>query len=115
MEYKQVIIVRKDLKMEKGKIASQASHASVDAVLKSDKKIVKEWRNQGMKKSILKVNDKKELLVYLDLAKKAGLKTSLITDAGKTAFHSTSTTTCLAIGPDEEKKIDLVTGNLKLY
>jgi len=70
---------------------------------------------QGMKKSILKVSDKKELLIYFELAKKSGLKTSLITDAGRTMFHGTSTTTCLAIGPDEEKKIDSVTGSLKLY
>jgi len=115
MEYKQVILVRKDLDMDKGKMASQCSHASVDAVLKSDSKLVGKWRLQGMKKSILKVSDKKELLIYFELAKKAGLKTSLITDAGRTMFHGTSTTTCLAIGPDEEKKIDSVTGSLKLY
>ena len=115
MEYKQVILVRKDIDMDKGKMSAQVAHASVDAVLKSDNKIVTKWRSQGMKKSILKVKDKKELLMYMELAKKAKLKASLITDAGNTAFHGTSTTTCLAIGPDEESKIDCVTGSLKLY
>lgn len=115
MEYKQVILVRKDLNMDKGKMSAQCSHASVDAVLKSDKDVVKKWRFQGMKKSVLKVENKKELLNYLQIAKDSGLKTSLITDSGKTFFHDTSTTTCLAIGPDEEGKVDKVTGNLKLY
>ena len=40
MQYKQVILAREDLKLPKGKLAAQCSHASVDATLKSDKKIV---------------------------------------------------------------------------
>ena len=47
MEYKQVILVRKDLKLPKGKMAAQVSHASVEATLKSDKKVVEQWRKQG--------------------------------------------------------------------
>lgn len=47
---KQVIIVIKGLKMGLGKAVSQGSHASVDAVLKSDKKKVEEWKEEGMKK-----------------------------------------------------------------
>ncbi len=115
MEFKQVILVRKDLNMDKGKMSAQVAHASVDVIFKSDKKIVENWRKQGMKKSILKVDNKNELLKYLDMAKKAGLNISLITDAGRTFFDGTSTTTCGAVGPDEENKIDAVTGNLKLY
>jgi|SRR3989344_375491 len=115
MELKQVILVRKDLNMEKGKMSAQVAHASVDAIFKSDKKVVEIWRKQGMKKSILKVENKNDLLKYLDMAKKVGLKTSLITDAGKTFFDGVTTTTCGAVGPDEESKIDAVTGNLKLY
>src|SRR3989344_1416381 len=115
MEFKQVILVRKDLNMDKGKMSSQVAHASVDVIFKSDQKIVETWRKQGMKKSILKVENKSDLLKYLDMAKKAGLKTSLITDAGRTFFDGTSTTTCGAVGPDEESKIDAVTANLKLY
>ena len=40
MPYKQVILVREDLKLPKGKLGSQVAHASVDATLKSDKKVV---------------------------------------------------------------------------
>jgi len=113
MELKQVILIRQDLQMPKGKLAIQCAHASVEAVLKSDKPMVQKWRNQGMKKAVLKVKDKKELLMFNQYAKDQGLVTALITDAGKT-FFDTSTTTCLAIGPDDEEKIDQLTGNLKL-
>ena len=57
MRYKQVILVREDLKLPKGKLASQCSHASVDATLKSDKKIIDLWKKEGAKKIVLKVKD----------------------------------------------------------
>jgi len=72
-DYKQVIIVRQDLKMPKGKTAAQAAHASVEAVLKSDKQIVKEWRQTGMAKIVLKVNSVKELIKLNQEAKDLGL------------------------------------------
>ena len=110
---KQVILVRADLKMPKGKLAVQVAHASVEATLKCDKGIIAEWRDQGMKKVVLKVKDKKELLDYNQFAKDAGLKTALITDAGKT-FFDTHATTCTAIGPAADEKIDKVTGQLTM-
>ncbi len=111
---KQVILVRTDLKMNKGKLASQCSHASVEAVLNSKKEKVEYWRKKGMKKVVLKVKDKEELLNYFKKAKSLKLTTALITDAGRTVFHNTSTTTCLAIGPDLEEKIDKITSKLKM-
>lgn len=113
MEYKQVILVRADLKLPKGKMAAQAAHAAVEAAFNSDKKKVAEWRESGAKKVVLKAADEKELLKYKQLAKDAGLKTALITDAGKTVLEP-GTTTCLGIGPDEEDKIDKITGKLKI-
>ena len=113
MEYKQVILARVDLKLPKGKLAAQAAHAAVEAVLKSDKDQVKEWRNSGSKKIILKVKDEKELLDYKTQAEEIKLITALITDAGKTVI-APGTVTCLAIGPDEEEKIDKITGKLKM-
>lgn len=110
---KQVILVRKDLKMGPGKIAVQCSHASLEVIFKSDKKILEEWRKQGMKKIVLKVSNLKELKEYQKKANNAKLKTALIIDAGKT-FFKTSTTTCLAIGPDKESKIDKITSKLKM-
>lgn len=113
MVFKQVILVRQNLKLPKGKLAAQAAHASVEAVLNSDKKKVQEWRAEGMAKIVLKVKDEKELLFYLRQAKDAGLTASLITDAGRTVI-APGTKTCVGIGPDEEENIDKITGKLKL-
>ncbi len=110
---KQVILVRSDLKMSKGKLAVQVAHASVEAVLKSSTPNVNAWRRTGMKKVVLKVIDKEDLMYYLKKARSHKLITGLITDAGKT-FFDTQTTTCCAIGPADEGKIDVVTGELKM-
>ena len=110
---KMVVLIRADLKMSRGKMAAQCSHAAVEATLKSDKEKVKEWKKDGMKKVVLKVESEKELLMYNQMAKDSGLITSLITDAGKTFFKE-PTRTCLAIGPDKDEKIDKITGKLKL-
>ena len=112
MEYKQVILIRQDLKLPKGKAAAQAAHAAVEAAFKADKADVKAWRSiQGQKKVTLKVADEKELKKYLQIAKDANLPTALITDAGRTVI-APGTTTALAIGPADEDKIDDITGEL---
>lgn len=113
-DLKQVILIRADLKLPKGKACAQAAHASVEAVLKSDKKLVSEWRDSGMAKIVLKVKDEKELVKYFQLAKDTDLTASLITDAGRTVI-APGTKTCVGIGPDEEEKIDQITGDLQLY
>lgn len=113
MPYKQVILVRDDLKLPKGKLAAQCSHASVDAVMKSDRKIVDLWKREDGKKIVLKVRDEKELFKYKQIAEDAGLKTALITDAGHTVVEP-GTITCLGIGPDEEEKIDKISGKLRM-
>ncbi len=113
MSYKQVILVRQDLQLPKGKLAAQAAHASVEAVLKSDSKAIKSWRNEGMAKIVLKVKDEKELVKYFQKAKEKGLVASLITDAGKTVV-APGTKTCAAVGPAEEEFIDAITGELTL-
>lgn len=113
MQYKQVILARDDLKLPKGKLAAQCSHASVDAVIRSDRKMVELWKKEGAKKVVLKVRDEKELLKYRQLAEDAGLKTALITDAGHTVLEP-GTVTCLGIGPDEEEKIDRISGKLRM-
>lgn len=113
MELKQVILVRKDLKLSKGKMAAQVSHASVEAALKSHKDDLSKWRRGGMKKSVLAVENKEELLKYKRAAEDAGLVNALVTDAGHTHLPP-GTVTCLGIGPDSEEKVDKVTGVLKL-
>ena len=112
-EYKQVILVRQDLKLPKGKLAAQAAHASVEAVLKSNPKLVGAWKDTGMAKIVLKVKDEKELVKYFQKAKDQGLTASLITDAGRTVV-APGTKTCAAIGPADEELIDKLTGELSL-
>ena len=112
-ELKQVILVRQDLKLPKGKLAAQAAHASVEAVLKSEDSMVKAWRSEGMAKIVVKVKDDKELIKYFQQAKDGGLVASLITDAGRTVI-APGTKTCVAIGPDQEEEIDKITGELSL-
>lgn len=110
---KQVIVVRADLKLPKGKLAAQAAHASVEATLRSSDSLVEPWHSSGMKKIVLKVANENELITLLGKAKRAGLVASLITDAGKTVV-APGTKTCIGIGPDNEAKIDTVTGDLPM-
>ncbi len=114
--YKQVILVRQDLQLPKGKACAQAAHASVEAVLKTlntHPEMVEAWREQGMAKITLKVKDEAHLVKLFQAAKDKRLIAALITDAGKTVV-APGTKTCAAIGPDEEEKIDLITKDLPL-
>jgi len=111
--YKQVILLRMDLKLPRGKAMSQVAHASVGALVKSHKDDVKKWQAEGQKKVVLKVANDKELFKYKQMAEDHGLVTALITDAGHTVVEP-GTITCLGIGPDKEEKIDEITGKLKM-
>ncbi|MBN2567535.1 peptidyl-tRNA hydrolase [Candidatus Woesearchaeota archaeon] len=113
MELKQVILMRADLRLPKGKMAAQAAHAAAEAALRSGKEALKAWRAAGQKKVVLKVADEKELHRYNQLLKDAGITTAVITDAGRTVI-APGTVTCLGAGPDEEEKIDRITGTLKM-
>jgi peptidyl-tRNA hydrolase, PTH2 family len=110
---KLVILVRQDLKLPKGKLAAQAAHAAVEVTLKSSRIKVAKWRSEGQKKVVLKVKDEKELIRFMQQAKDAGLKTALITDAGRTCI-APGTRTCLGIGPDSDENIDNLTGELPM-
>lgn len=110
---KQVIVVRKDLKMGPGKISAQCSHASVEAFALSRKEKADKWREEGMKKVVLKVNSLQELFDIKEIAKKNKLKFALIKDAGRTQIEK-GTITCLGIGPEEDEVLDKITGDLKL-
>lgn len=114
MPMKQVIIVRKDLGMRKGKMIAQGCHASLGAVLPIvDNEAVGSWIAAGSHKICVYVSSEGELLDIYDAAKSAGLPCSLIKDRGLTEFKE-PTYTCVAIGPAQNKKIDPITENLKL-
>jgi peptidyl-tRNA hydrolase, PTH2 family len=110
---KQAILIRTDLKMGKGKMCSQACHASIAAFVKTDGKIKERWLAEGMKKVILKVSSEKELKDFYREAKKEKIPSEIIADAGLTQLEE-GTVTALGIGPDAESKINKITGKLKL-
>jgi PTH2 family peptidyl-tRNA hydrolase len=109
---KQVILVRTDLEMGRGKLATQVAHASVGAMRMIDEEIVKKWEKFA-KKIVLKVKDGEELMKFYRKVKKEGMPCFLVKDAGLTQLEP-GTVTALGIGPVEEEKIDKITGKLKL-
>ena len=111
--YKQVVVIRTDLKMGKGKIAAQVAHASLAAYKKAGLIAKRRWDAAGSKKIVVKVGSLKELIDVYNKAKDHDLKPVMISDAGKTQISS-GTKTCVGIGPDKDEKIDKITKNLKL-
>ena len=114
-EIKQVIVVRTDLDMGKGKIAAQVGHACVlgaEHVRKSNPNWFVKWWT-GQEKVVVKVSGSKELEKIKVGAIELGLPWSEVTDAGHTQI-APGTTTCISIGPAPENLIDKITGDLKL-
>jgi PTH2 family peptidyl-tRNA hydrolase len=131
---KQIIVLRKDLNMTKGKMVAQGSHASLGVILDmmikqehttpiphtslslivpSDSPL-SDWLTGIFTKVCLYVNSEEELDEICRQADAAGLPVKMIVDRGLTMFHGIPTKTCIAIGPDENEKIDAITGHLKL-
>jgi peptidyl-tRNA hydrolase, PTH2 family len=116
-EVKQVIIIRADLDMGKGKLAAQCCHASVLGYLeaeRADKKVAKEWLDAGQKKIVLKVDDEESLRKLFAAFKFTKVPCALVEDAGLTQLPP-GTTTTLGIGPWRSEEIDLFTSKLKLF
>jgi len=124
MTIKQVIVVRTDLEMGKGKIAGQVGHAahlltaaayeSAESTPPSNAWIwYDEWMKTLYRKVVLKADSEAELFRIFGDATKAGLPTIVVHDAGLTQLKS-NTVTCVGIGPCPGELIDAITGNLKL-
>ncbi len=112
---KQVIVVRTDLDMGKGKIAAQVGHACVlgaEHVRKSNPEWFTEWWN-GQEKVVVKVSSLKELESVKQGAIELGLPWSEVTDAGHTQI-APGTITCISLGPAPEDRVDKITGELSL-
>ncbi len=122
---KQVIVMRHDLKMRRGKQIAQSAHASMSFICRRLQEAVsvsledfpdaqRAWLTGSFAKVCCRVNSEEELMEVHDRALEGGLEVHLITDSGKTEFHGQPTRTCLAIGPDDANRIDEVTGRLQL-
>ncbi|MDV0447225.1 hypothetical protein MsAg5_11040 [Methanosarcinaceae archaeon Ag5] len=112
-EYKQCIIMRTDLKLSPGKLAVQVAHAAVSSAEWADKRELDAWKAGGQKKVVLKASSLQELFELKEKARREGLPTALITDAGRTEI-APGTITVLGIGPAAEERIDKITGHLKM-
>ena len=129
MRTKQVILIRKDLKMRRGKEIAQGSHASMEFLVSRlrnnnfptgfygltlhPEEI--SWIEQGMAKVCLRVESEQELLQFHEKALDGGIKSFLIKDSGRTEFGGVPTYTACAIGPELVDKIDKITGKLVPY
>ncbi len=114
-DLKQVLVIRTDIRMSRGKIAAQAAHAACLSAEEARRKCYDIWRSwflQGAKKIVLEVSSEEELMSIYEKARKAGLPCALVVDAGYTEIPP-GTKTAVGIGPEESKKIDRITGHLK--
>jgi PTH2 family peptidyl-tRNA hydrolase len=134
-EVKQVVCVRKDLNMRKGKIAAQVAHASLKVLL--DRMSINhyhygrgsmtewvlstdwgtpmhDWLTNSFTKIVLYVESEDAITALANRCHFMQVPYAVITDAGRTEFHGEPTVTCIAIGPDYSEKIDDITGDLPL-
>lgn len=111
---KQAIVIRKDLNMSPGKLATQAAHGSVAVFKKVDSEVKQQWEAEGERKIILQINNADELLELQEEANKLGIPNEIISDDGFTELDP-NTKTVITIGPGDDDIIDKVTGNLDLY
>ena len=113
---KQVIVVRTDLDMGKGKLAVQVAHAAVmgaELVRGKKPRWYKEWKEEGSTKVAVKVSSLEELLEIKAKANESNLPAVVVQDRGLTQLPS-GTITCIAIGPAPSDKVDQITSKLKL-
>lgn len=119
MRIKQVIVIRKDLNMRKGKMIAQGAHASMAAILymegvvKKDE-CVSEWLKGLFTKIVVYVNSEEELTNLYATAYRKGLNCSRILDAGLTEFNGVPTLTAVAVGPNYIEDVDAITKDLPL-
>lgn len=128
-DVKQVMVVRRDLKMRKGKIGSQTGHAAQRSLSHRPGAYVRDgasgpelvvpltaedvvWLQGEYKKIVLGVDSEAQLLELHAKAEAAGLRCDLVADNGHTEFHGVKTTTALVIGPHIGFAINRITGHL---
>lgn len=122
---KQVIVVRTDINMRKGKLASQVAHAAMKFLFdnnesdRDDTVTVKlspdeaTWVNKSFTKIVVGIDSKDALEALILKAELMGIECHPIIDEGRTEFHGVPTLTCAAFGPLKSSELDPLTGSLK--
>jgi peptidyl-tRNA hydrolase, PTH2 family len=125
-DIKQVIVVRKDLAMRKGKMCAQVAHAAMKFILdnndanKADKIQVDltaaeaEWVGGTFTKIVVGCDSEDELEQLILKAQVMGVTVHKIIDNGNTEFHGEKTLTCAAFGPAYADELNPITAHLKL-
>ena len=124
---KQVIVMRKDLGMRKGKMIAQGAHASLKVLLDRGEpsadgtrftfattEAMAAWLGGRFTKICVSVDSEAELDAVVERARAAGVPCALVVDAGHTEFHGVPTKTCCAVGPAWSDAVDAITGGLPL-
>jgi PTH2 family peptidyl-tRNA hydrolase len=124
---KQVIVMRKDLGMRKGKMIAQGAHASLKVLLDAGARdpggttftialdpALAAWLGGRFTKVCVSVDSEAALDAVVARARAAGVPCALIVDAGHTEFHGVPTKTCCAVGPAWADTVDAITGELPL-
>lgn len=119
---KQVLVIRRDLKMRRGKEIAQGAHAACSWLVHHVRfgpyrltEAQEVWITGAFRKVTLQVQTEQELLDLHRRAQEAGIQSHLIQDSGLTEFQGIPTYTCLALGPDFDSVLDPITGHLILY
>ncbi|XP_060533250.1 probable peptidyl-tRNA hydrolase 2 [Cylas formicarius] len=116
-EFRLILGVRNDLKMQKGKVAAQCGHGAMAAyakTLSSSPKLLRNWLRNGGTKIAVRVDSEEQLLELDKKAKEMNVLSCIIRDAGQTQVLP-GTRTVIAIGPAPKSVLDKITGHLKLY
>lgn len=112
---KQVIVLRTDLKMRRGKEIAQGAHASLKATLENlEHPHVVEWLAGRFTKIAVGIESEEALLAVYQGAVQAELVAAIIEDSGLTEFDGVPTITCIAVGPGPVARVDELTRHLKL-
>jgi PTH2 family peptidyl-tRNA hydrolase len=124
---KQVIVMRKDLGMRKGKMIAQGAHASLKVLLDAGAldqaratyaiavtPAIAAWLGGRFTKVCVSVDSEAALEAIVEKARAAGVPCAPIVDAGHTEFHGVPTKTCCAVGPAWSDEVDAITGGLPL-
>ncbi|XP_071696162.1 uncharacterized protein [Rutidosis leptorrhynchoides] len=115
-DLKMVLVVRQDLKMGQGKIASQCAHAATglySELMQSHRNLLHRWEQCGQAKIVVTCKNQQEMNKLQEVAEGIGLPTYVVADAGRTQV-SAGSKTVLAIGPGYKSIVDSVTGKQRL-